>query len=361
MTDGPDEKGPQEKTGPQEGAGPQEEAGPKEEAGPRNDAAPTAAESPDGPPRLFDPALRRHRRERAARGLGGSADAALFLHREAAAGLADRLSFVTRTFGAAALAGAADGAVGAMLRATGKITELRMAEAVPSLAARAPAGEDVRVGAELSDLAAAPGTLELALSVLELHAENDPVGAMIRARLALKPDGLFLAALFGGDSLMELRACLAQAEADLRGGLSPRVAPMGEVRSWGGLLQRAGFALPVVDSDRLTIWSPSPLHVMRDLRAMGETNCLASQPRGGLRRDLLAHAAGLYQERYGRADGKVRATAEIIYLSGWAPADTQQTPLRPGSARSRLAEALGAQEVSAGEKAGETGGGGEHG
>jgi hypothetical protein len=161
-----------------------------------------------------------------------------------------------------------------------------------------------------------------------------------------------LAALFGGQTLNELRSSLAEAEVECEGGLSPRVAPMAEIRDLGGLLQRAGFAMPVADSERLVVTYATPLHLMRELRAMGETNILTGRRRRPMRRATLMRACEIYARHFGAADGRVRATFEIVFLTGWAPGPGQPKPLRPGSATTRLANALGTEEVSAGEKAG---------
>jgi hypothetical protein len=171
-------------------------------------------------------------------------------------------------------------------------------------------------------------------------------------RRALKPDGFLLAAMLGGRTLHELRAALAEAEIAVEGGLSPRVAPMGDIRDLGGLLQRAGFAMPAADVDRVAADYPDPLALMRDLRAMGEANALAARRRGFTRRATLMEACARYAAGFGGPEGRVPATFEIVWLAGWAPAADQPQPLRPGSAAARLADALGASEVSAGEKAG---------
>ena len=192
-------------------------------------------------------------------------------------------------------------------------------------------------------LALPEGAFDLVVHGLCLHAANDPVGQLVQMRRALRPDGLMIAALFGGETLHELRYALAQAEALVEGGLSPRVAPMGDVRDLGGLIQRAGLALPVADSTTLTVTYETPLHLMRDLRAMGEANALTER-RGSLRRETLAKALEIYQAEFGLSDGRIPATFEIIFLTGWAPSATQPKPLRPGSATARLAEALGTKE-----------------
>ena len=171
-------------------------------------------------------------------------------------------------------------------------------------------------------------------------------------RRALKPDGLLLAALVGGDSLSELREAFAQAESEIEGGISPRVSPFADLRELGALLQRAGFALPVVDSDKLTVRYASVFDLMRDLRRMGATNVLNERHRTPLKRATLQRLAEIYAERFADADGRVRATFEIAWLSGWAPHESQQKPLRPGSAKARLADALGTKEIPTGEKPG---------
>lgn len=188
-----------------------------------------------------------------------------------------------------------------------------------------------------------PGAHDLVLHAMALHWADDPVGQLIQSRRALKPDGLFLGVLFGGETLHELRTCLTEAEARLLGGLSPRLLPMAEIRDIGALLQRAGLALPVADSQTITATYDSPRGLLHDLRAMGETSALAS--RGApLRRDVLHHAEALYADRFADPSGRITATFDLIFLSGWAPADSQPKPLRPGSAAQRLADALGATE-----------------
>ena len=191
------------------------------------------------------------------------------------------------------------------------------------------------------------------VSALALHFVNDLPGTLIQIRRALKPDGLFLAAMLGGDTLTELRQAFAAAESEIEGGVSPRVAPFTDVREMGALLQRAGFALPVTDVDRLTVRYSSAFTLMAELRRMGATNALAERRRTPLRRATLDRMAEIYARRFADRDGKIRATFEIIWLSGWAPHESQQKPLRPGSAQTRLADALGTNEIGTGEKAGE--------
>ena len=201
-----------------------------------------------------------------------------------------------------------------------------------------------RIVADDEVLALEQGAHDLVIHALCLHWANDPVGQLVQCRRALRPDGLFLGILFGGQTLHQLRAALAEAESRLTGGLSPRVAPMGEIRDLGALLQRAGFALPVADAAPLTVTYETALHLMRELRAMGEGNALAARPRHFAPRALFAEAARIYAEAYGTPDGRIPATFEMIVLTGWAPDDSQQKPLRPGSAAARLADALKTEE-----------------
>ncbi len=197
-----------------------------------------------------------------------------------------------------------------------------------------------------------PQSVDLITSGLGLHVINDLPGVLVQVRRALKPDGLFLAALFGGETLTELRQSLAAAEIETTGGVSPRVAPFADVRDLGGLLQRAGFALPVADVERTVVRYRDLFSLARDLRMMGATNALVERSRKPMRRDMLAAAMAHYARHFSDPDGKLRATFDIVYLTGWAPHESQQQPLKPGSAKSRLADALGAREESAGEKPG---------
>ncbi|MEL6277392.1 MAG: methyltransferase domain-containing protein [Pseudomonadota bacterium] len=295
------------------------------------------------PPKIFDRALRARRRDRAAAGFAEHA----FAHKEAATRVAERLEEVLRSFPDLAILGAAEGVFSRAVEGRFGIERIRQFERSSELAAQA--------GAEHWTQDALPldaASQDLVLSGLDLHADNDPVGTLIQIRRALRPDGLFIGVLFGGDTLAELRVALAEAETEIDGGLSPRVSPMAEIRDLGALLQRAGFALPVADSDRLTVWYPSPLDLMRDLRSMGETNALVDRRRVPLRRATLLRACEIYQQNFSRADGKVRATFELVFLTGWAYDASQPQPLRPGSAKSRLADALGVTEQTTGEKAG---------
>lgn len=190
-----------------------------------------------------------------------------------------------------------------------------------------------------------PGAHDLVIHAMALHWANDPVGQMIQCRRALKPDGLFMGVMFGGQTLHELRAVLGQAEAEVTGGLSPRVVPMAEIRELGSLLQRAGFSLPVADSLPVKTSYESPWHLMRELGRMGEGNALQGRSRSFSRRAVFERAVELYQNAFSDRDGRIQATFELIFLLGWAPDSSQQQPLRPGSATARLADALGSNEI----------------
>ena len=257
---------------------------------------------------------------------------ATFLIDRVAEDMAERLAAVLRTFDRAADLGTPTDAV-----------------------RRALAGKVGAIAGVVADEEALPfrdGSLDLVVSALALQFVNDLPGTLIQIRRALKPDGLLLAAMIGGDTLTELRQAFAAAEAEIEGGVSPRVAPFADLRELGALLQRAGFALPVADVDRLVARYDTPLGLMHDLRRMGAANALTERRRMPLRRATLKRMMEIYAERFAGADGRVPATFEIVWLSGWAPHDSQQPPLAPGSAKTRLADALRTQEIPAGEKAG---------
>lgn len=193
-------------------------------------------------------------------------------------------------------------------------------------------------------LALEPRAHDLVIHALALHWANDPVGQLVQCRLAMQPDGWFIGLTFGGQTLHELRACLAEAEVEVTGGLSPRVLPMGEIRDLGALMQRAGFGLPVADAFTTTVRYRDAWALMRDLRAMGEGNALAARLRSPTRRQVFERAAEKYQALQG-PDGRIPATFEIVVLTGWAPHESQQKPLRRGSAQTRLADALKSAEL----------------
>jgi len=293
-------------------------------------------------PRVFDRALLRRRRSRA-RALGP----ATFLIDRVADDLADRLAAVLRRFALAADLGSPTGAVRGAVAAQAD-TVIAVDAVAEGLAGHA----GPKVVADEEALPFADASLDLVVSALALQSVNDLPGTLVQVRRALRPDGLFLAALVGGESLGELRASFAAAEAEVEGGASPRVAPFVDAREAGALLQRAGFALPVADVDRIIVRYASPFGLMADLRRMGATNALVERRHTPLRRATLRRAAEIYAERFADADGRVRATFDVVWLSGWAPHASQPQPLKPGSARTRLADALGTREISLGEKPG---------
>jgi len=284
-------------------------------------------------PRLFDRALLAARRTRArARPRPG----AEFLLDRAADDLADRLATVLRRFETAVDLGPFAGAARPALTASGKVG--RIVAAGPDRGA-------VDVVADEEALPFAPESLDLVVSLLGLQFVDDLPGALVQIRRALVGDGLFLACLLGGQTLSELRDSLTAAEVELTGGVSPRVIPFLDVRDLGGLLQRAGFALPVTDTDRVTVRYGSMFALLADLRAMGATNPLVERSRRPTSRRLFLRAAEIYAERHADPDGRLRATFEIVWASGWTPHASQQQPLRPGSATHRLADALKTREI----------------
>jgi len=295
-------------------------------------------------PLIFDRALVRARRRRAL-----ASGPATFLLDRVAGDLADRLAAVLRRFELALDLGTPGEAVRVALARLGSVGTIIAAGAAPDVAA---ARRGRSVVADEEALPFAQGAFDLVVSALALQFVNDLPGTLVQIRRVLKPDGLFLAALAGGETLTELRQAFAAAESEIEGGVSPRVAPFADLRDLGALLQRAGFALPVADADRVTVRYDSVLALLRDLRRMGATNALVDRRRTPLRRATLVRMAEIYAERFADADGRARATFEIVWLSGWAPHPSQQQPLKPGTAKTRLADALGTQEISTGEKAG---------
>jgi SAM-dependent methyltransferase len=294
------------------------------------------------PPLIFDRALHRQRLQRGAK-LPEPAD---FLLARAAEDAVERLSTILREFSLAvdlnAKASAFAGALQADPIASGKIGLL--IEAAPFETALRSASTTPRLVADDERLPFRSESLNLIVSLLSLHWTNDLVGALIQIRRALKPDGLFLGAFLGGATLSELRQSLLAAEVEVTGGAGPRVSPFADGLDGAGLLQRAGFALPVADVDRVTVLYAHPLKLMADLRSMGETNVLADRPRRPLSRPVLNRMCEIYVERFGRPDGRIPATFEIVSLTGWAPHASQPKPLKPGSAKMRLADALGVTE-----------------
>src|SRR6202451_326744 len=284
------------------------------------------AENPNAAPILFDRALLRARQSRALR-----AGPATFLLDRVAEDMQERLRAVLREFKNAADIGTSGDQVRNAL--SGRVDQLARVD-LPDL--------------ESEPLALRPESLDLAISALALQFVNDLPGVLAQIRRALKPDGLLLAAMTGGDTLTELRQSFAAAEAELEGGVSPRVAPFADLRDVGALLQRAGFALPVTDVDRIVVRYDSAFALMHDLRRMGATNILVDRRRMPPRRATMLRMAQIYGERFADPDGRIRATFDVIWLSGWAPHPSQPKPLRPGSAKVSLAEAVRGQPPSPG-------------
>lgn len=268
------------------------------------------------PPILTDRTALAHHRARARRRTAP----ALFLQHQAAAEIQERLKEVNRRFTAPAIV-------------------------TPFASVWADALPGARIVADDETLDLSSGAHDLVIHSMSLHWANDPVGQLVQCRRALRPDGLFIAAMFGGQTLTQLRKALAEAEIALCGGLSPRVAAMGEIRDLGSLLQRAGFALPVADAAATTAIYQDMFHLMHDLRAMGESNALSERRKSTPPRALFDAAAQIYSTAFGTSDGRIPATFETIFLTGWAPDDSQPQPLRPGSAAARLADALNTQET----------------
>jgi len=294
---------------------------------------------PDGIPRIFDMHAQRRNRDRAASGFRMFD----FLKREAALRIADRLELVRRDFPLCLDFGSHDGLLTSEIVATGKIGRVIQADPSSVFAAHAlQSGPAVAV--EYDRLPFGAAKFDAVFSCLMLHWIDDLPGVMAQFRRLLKPDGLCLVSLLGGTTLTELRAALLEAETELYGGAGPRTAPMADIRDVGGLLGRAGLALPVADADRLTIDYPDMFRLMADLRGMGETNALLGRQRHPSARRLFLRAAEIYHDRFARSDGRIPASFEIITLTGWAPHESQQQPLRPGSAAHRLAEELGSSE-----------------
>ena len=332
-------------------------------------------------PQIFDRPLlvRRRARALAARKVGGTPD---FLLQRVGDDFAERLSVVKREFPVTLDLGTLTGAVaerigglpsigrivraGAALDREADHSEIAVSHTAPSprprqarlragLGTFSPTGEGSPAATINADEEALPfgeASLDLIVSGLTLHLVNDLPGALIQMRCALKPDGLLLAALLGGDTLRELREAWLIAEDEICGGASPRVAPFADVRDLGGLLQRAGFALPVADADVVRVTYASPLALMREIKAMGASNMLTARRRVPVTKTFLARACEVYEQRFGLENGRIPATFEIITLTAWCPHESQQKPLQPGSAKARLADALGVKEVKTGEKAG---------
>jgi SAM-dependent methyltransferase len=283
---------------------------------------------------VTDKRLLRRRLDRAHR--RGDARAS-FLVEHVAADLVERLEGIERRFSVAIAHGGQTARLAEAMLSSGRAEHVYRLEATPAaFLPGAPAG----LVADEEALPLAPASIDLFVSALSLQWTNDLPGALLQIRTALRPDGLLLAAMTGGSTLAEMREALAQAESEVRGGASPRVIPAADVRDVGALLQRAGFALPVADRDRLVVRYASAFDLFRELREMGAANALPSRERHASGRRLFLRAAEIYAERFSDADGRVRATFEIVSLSGWAPHESQQQPARRGSGTVSLADVL---------------------
>ncbi len=268
-----------------------------------------------------------------------------FLLREVANRLVDRLEDVTSHFETAVELGCRSGILGELLQNYSRVDSLFCCDYSSNITNAARSNPGCRATAfSVADEEALPfgdGKLDLVVSNLSLHWVNDLPGSFAQIKRALRPDGLFLATLFGGETLHELRSVLSDAEIAVEGGLSPRVSPFTDIRDAGGLLQRAGFALPVVDTETITVFYEEPFRLLRDLRGMGETNAVQERRKTFSRRETLMTALNLYRERFAGSDGRIPATFTILYLSGWAPAPGQQQPLKPGQGKVSLRDFLG--------------------
>ncbi|HIJ42741.1 MAG: methyltransferase domain-containing protein [Rhodospirillales bacterium] len=294
-------------------------------------------------PNVFNRRVVRLHRDRAAAGLKNHD----YLFAEVGERLADRLDDIKRRFPLALDLGCHGGELARLVAGRGGIETLVQCDLSPRMARRA--GSHC-LAADEEFLPFPAACFDLVLSSLSLHWVNDLPGALAQIRLTLKPDGLFLAAMLGGDTCKELRIALAAAEIAEEGGLSPRLSPFADAGDLGALLQRAGFALPVVDQEAIKVSYGDPWKLMADLRGMGESNAVAERRRGFTRRATLMAAASRYRELFGDAEGRVPATFQVIYMTAWAPDPSQPRPLEPGSAKTSLAEALGAAEIPSEEK-----------
>ncbi|MCH8196917.1 MAG: methyltransferase domain-containing protein [Proteobacteria bacterium] len=298
----------------------------------------------------FDRKSVRAHRDRAAENIGDHD----FLLGEVAVRLSERLDDIKRDFACVLDLGCHGGVLGERLAGRDGIETIVQCDLSPAMARQAAVknrGTALSLAADEEFLPFADGSFDSVLSNLSLHWVNDLPGALIQIRKVLKPDGLFIGAMLGGETLNELRQALMEAELANEGGVSPRISPFADVRDAGDLLLRAGFALPVADSDRITVTYPDALALMRELRAMGEANAVRSRRHGFSRSATLSQASSLYETRHADREGRIPATFEIVYLSAWAPDDSQPKALRPGSASRRLADALATEERPAGDKA----------
>jgi len=294
------------------------------------------------PPRLFDRARVARNRDRAAKEFADYA----FLKTRVSSDIADRLADTSHNFEHALDLGTHDGQLARLLLESGKVGEVEAADLSEGMVALARSKGLQARQVDEEKLPFEADSLNLVVSALSLHWVNDLPGALIQIRQALKPDGLFLGALFGAGTLKELRTCLMEAETDLAGGVAPRTSPLPGLKDMAGLMQRAGFALPVVDRDTVTVRYTTPFDLMADLKGMGERAAFTSGTGQPLPRRVLMRACELYQEGHRDADGRIRATFEIMHLCGWAPSQSQPKPLKPGSAKASLADAVRRQGQS---------------
>lgn len=314
------------------------QAAPSEAAPPQSNTGPTSHQ-------VFDRKLVAQRRARAARKPAHDH----FLRTRIVQDMIDRLCAVNRHFPVCVEIGG----TGSFARAT-RAPDCPIADKIDHVIPMDIHRDCAAHGGLVADeerLPIADASVDLIVSPLCLHAVNDVPGALVQIRRALKPDGLFIGALFGGASLTELRTCLREAESAITGGAGFRIAPMADALDLSQLLQRAGFTLPVSDMDRVAVRYANPMTLLADLRAMGETAAMVDRARRPLRRDVVMDAMARYQAQYADPDGKCRASFDIIWATGWAEHESQQKPLKPGSAKMRLADALNTTEHSAGEKA----------
>jgi SAM-dependent methyltransferase len=302
----------------------------------------------NSPEQIFDKELLTRRRARISARIAEHD----FLLKRAGEDIEMRLGTMLRDFPLALNLGAHHGVLSKILAADARIDHVISADACPQLLMQC---EGTRVICDEETLPFKTGVLDLVVSALSLHLLNDIPGALIQIRRALKPDGLFLAAVLGGRTLYELREAMAVAEEEIDGGVSPRVAPFADVRDYGALLQRAGFALPVTDADLVEVTYASAFDLMREVRGMGASNALNARRRRPLKREVLMRAGEIYAQRFPANGGRITASFEIIHLTGWAPDASQPKPLQPGSAEMRLSDVLETHEQPAGEKADPTG------
>lgn len=295
---------------------------------------------------MFNRSRLRQRRNRAASGFAEYD----FLKARVSSHLLERLADTPHEFSRALDLGCHTGTLASLIKAHKGVQEVIACDLSEQMVAAARANGHEAVQVDEEQLPFEIASFDLVASALSLHWVNDLPGALIQIRRALRPDGLFLGALFGAGTLNELRVSLMEAEAELTGGAAPRISPLPGLQDMAGLMQRAGFALPVVDIDRVTVRYSSVFKLLADLGGMGERAAFAADQGRGLSRRILMRMAEIYAERFSDGDGKIRASFDIVYLSGWAPAPDQPKPKRPGSATVRLADALGTKEHSANEK-----------